>query len=891
MRARRRSWILWLSLLAWTCPVAASITVKQWHGFADNGLWTDDNNWYFGAPSSTEGAGLSGPYAHGSRVINDMQSVVQVLLSNAGSFTVSSSSSILIGSVSSPSTNAIYNLSPDPQTFNFHENVGFYGSVSSPDPSLVVLNFNGATTTWNAKDTNTNIAATLSVPNELRAVTSGGKSLSFSGPITGEGTLNISGGETVSLGGNNSYEVSAEVSSSSNLRFTNAGGSFSGPVNLDSGSVTSVSKLIYEPGSASDSFAISGNISGYGGIHAKAGILTLSGVNGYNGQTLVDSGASLRGTLGGSSRSIVVYNGGGVRVNGSLVFTDASGELAAGTISLDSAAILSYQGGGTFTLGSQVAAVTPGSGGSLDVASGTLVLTNPSNHYSALSIAGADSVLRPQAPGALPACSLSLRVGGKLDLSTWTPAPTAQRELTALNRSAGVLRIAIDAAGNSTLLSFQTPADLSAGDLSFEIVSLAGTYEPEAHVYTIIENVLNPDLEATISLVAGGGASSSLIPELRHEGQNLCFVLKGAPTPAPSSPDPSLSSFFMGVRDVAASTSFMVSRIAHVRGSREDSTGSAGSGFSSFSFARNPFAAPRPLIDPLSVTMGGMERSARDNQGQFSSMKMGKTSVWAQPFGANVDQSTMAGVLGYRAGTGGILFGADRKITPDWLAGGGVGLADSSLNFSEKKGKMDVNDKFLTLFSHWDIQKFYVEAAVTAGRQKYRAERKASSNSLTALSKYRGYQWTPHVGAGVVGDLGKHKWEAQILADYTYCHQNSYTETGAGTASVAMRAHNSSLLRTEVRGKISTSHALEVGNWQTGASLGVVNKVPLSKGPLVSVTGQEFNFSQKTKTYLSGGVEVSFQTRKGWEAGLAYNAEVGAKYFGNEVFLSLRRRF
>ena len=244
-----------------------------------------------------------------------------------------------------------------------------------------------------------------------------GSAGTYSGAVSGTGSLGKSGAATLTLTGNNTYTggttVSAGIlalsgagaisSSALNLSASGAGLSISGTTSgatlaslagVAGSTVTLGSKSLTVGDSSSTTFA--GVISGTGGLTKNgAGVLTLSGSNSYSGSTLVSGGTlALNGVNSGSGTVTVSGNTSVLRLaqNNSLVsgvLLGANSSATTGTLELASASggnylLASY--GNSGNSGGNMNFTNSGAGAAtLTFTAATNILTSGSNGGRTLS--------------------------------------------------------------------------------------------------------------------------------------------------------------------------------------------------------------------------------------------------------------------------------------------------------------------------------------------------------------------------------------------------------------------------------------------------------------------------------------------------------------------------
>ncbi len=211
----------------------------------------------------------------------------------------------------------------------------------------------------------------------------------FAGAISGTGVVNVLGGTTIFTSALNTYSGRTTIAGGT-LQIGN--GTLSGSL---PGSVTDNGLLVFNPGG---NFTASNGISGSGSVQISSGVVTLSGINGYQGNTIVSAGVLRPGNSSSLPVTTTVYLGSGVSTGGTLdlngqtvsiagLATANSGNPAVNVIGSSSTAasaqIKLYGGAASFTFGGIIqdqlgSGTTPVT---LTVNSGTLTLTG-ANTYS-----------------------------------------------------------------------------------------------------------------------------------------------------------------------------------------------------------------------------------------------------------------------------------------------------------------------------------------------------------------------------------------------------------------------------------------------------------------------------------------------------------------------------
>ncbi len=527
----------------------------------------------------------------------------------------------------------------------------------------------------------------------------------------------------------------------------------------------------------------------------------------------------------------------------------------------------------------------------------TLVLHNTSgNTLSGSMQAGTGTTITPMVANSFPANAALSLLGGSLDLTNLTPSTSPVMTASASTiSSSSTVKVVIDATSNHTTFVNLSNGVLTSTGFTLNVDVINGTLTTN-QPYTLFTNagVGSPaTLEATLT---GVTLSSGVTSSVSLSGTTYSLLLSlPSSSSSTSLSAPSIKSIGSSKSFTTAVTSTGVTRISSVmlEGSRAEASGRTGglSSDTTFSFTSNPFQAPNINTATLSMTDGGLRQSVQETREKFRPLKLGKTSIWAQPFGSVLSQDTMYGQLGFKARTGGILFGGDYHLRPEIIVGGGIGYAMTKLTMGSNGGKTNIKDKFLTVFGTYFKERFYIDGSLVLGIQRYAGYRNIVSANLSASSHHNGYQITPHLGGGY--NFRTHElYPCQIFAafDYVYAHQQGYTETGAGTQNLIYQGSTATMLRSEVGGKIDRTFEHNDTLSKVIGRLSIVNKKPFQKGTIVTANAGTFEPTIKTENYISPGLEAKHEWEDGMSVGFAYSGEFGTKYVANELSLTVKKR-
>jgi outer membrane autotransporter protein len=259
--------------------------------------------------------------------------------------------------------------------------------------------------------------------------------------------------------------------------------------------------------------------------------------------------------------------------------------------------------------------------------------------------------------------------------------------------------------------------------------------------------------------------------------------------------------------------------------------------------------------------------------GQRSGMSSGDslkgTGVWLQGLSSDLDQDARNGVDGYTANSSGVAVGADAELNANTV----VGLAYSHLNSnvtSDAGNKTQVQGNALSLYSSWGLDRWFVDGALTYGRndnegKRYIAGTQAKGNydsDVLSLNALAGYGFHP---------IDNLTLEPRVGARYSNVQIDSYTEHGS---SAALR---------------NNAQRFEIG--ELGAGVRMAGRFDLPKGTLTpeaslmayhDFIGDRVN---QTSSFVLGG--TSFAVTGASAVRDTYEGSVGVNYELNALKLGV----
>jgi uncharacterized protein with beta-barrel porin domain len=158
---------------------------------------------------------------------------------------------------------------------------------------------------------------------------------------------------------------------------------------------------------------------------------------------------------------------------------------------------------------------------------------------------------------------------------------------------------------------------------------------------------------------------------------------------------------------------------------------------------------------------------------------------WVGGYGLGGDASSNGDAQGFGFRYGGTTFGVDRYVggnTVVGLAGGYAGSrvrSDSRLQFSE------IDSIQGALYATRAVDRRYMLGILSYTHDLYESTRILPA-ALTANGEFSGYQLGSYFEAGLMRRWGAWNWQPSLGLQTIRIRQNSYTETGAGGAGLAV---------------------------------------------------------------------------------------------------------
>jgi outer membrane autotransporter protein len=180
-------------------------------------------------------------------------------------------------------------------------------------------------------------------------------------------------------------------------------------------------------------------------------------------------------------------------------------------------------------------------------------------------------------------------------------------------------------------------------------------------------------------------------------------------------------------------------------------------------------------------------------------------------YGLSNQQDTTPNRTGFDAETFGGQVGYHYDLSDDFLLGVAVSYGNTSADYDDDLGTLDSNSVRIGPYASWSFDRLYVDASLTFAYHLFDAERAIPDLELTAESDYDGYELTGYLGTGYSFFLD-HGVTLTPMASiqYSYFDIESFTESGAGGANLAVDGRSTDSLRTRLGLDVSVQTPLDL---------------------------------------------------------------------------------
>ncbi len=275
-------------------------------------------------------------------------------------------------------------------------------------------------------------------------------------------------------------------------------------------------------------------------------------------------------------------------------------------------------------------------------------------------------------------------------------------------------------------------------------------------------------------------------------------------------------------------------------------------------------------------------------------------SVWASAIGSFAHEHAQKETPAFNMDTGGLLLGYDNYRYQNLLLGAAVGYAYVDIHDKGHYGKQYISDYTTSFYSTLYVNNCFFDFALWGGYHSGKSQRDITFPGFdeTAKANIKGWQIVPHFLFGYDYKASKCTLEPFVQFDWAVNFERSFKEKGAGVLNMHQKAHNSSLLRSEIGLSCFQMHVGSKDNHLVvREQLSYVNKKMFKTGQvqaaIVGAPGGTFVVESLTKTQnlIAPGLEIFYHTRHKSSISLTYEGEFGSGYRANNITLKFAKDF
>lgn len=228
----------------------------------------------------------------------------------------------------------------------------------------------------------------------------------------------------------------------------------------------------------------------------------------------------------------------------------------------------------------------------------------------------------------------------------------------------------------------------------------------------------------------------------------------------------------------------------------------------SMAFASPDLYATLPASMNIALSVGGLGPSLDLGTGDTG-------GAWLRALGGRSHQQNRGDTYGYSGETYGLAGGVDKMFSNDILTGVFGSWTRMDMDYNDPgTSKADGNAFQMGLYSAWGPDAWFVETALAATYGAWDSRRRIVAGALdeTAESDQDVYGANLAVTIGREGVAGSFIITPVAGLEYTFSHENGYTETGAGALNQTVSSVNRQSLRSMAGGKLERSVLFENEN-------------------------------------------------------------------------------
>jgi outer membrane autotransporter protein len=248
---------------------------------------------------------------------------------------------------------------------------------------------------------------------------------------------------------------------------------------------------------------------------------------------------------------------------------------------------------------------------------------------------------------------------------------------------------------------------------------------------------------------------------------------------------------------------------------------------------------------------------------------------WTQGFGTSADQDVREKINGFKATTGGVAMGVDKRVRPDTVVGVAYSFSHTDVDTKDSKNGTKVKGHQATFYGTHDFDRgvfgtdgVFVDGQLSYAFNDYSGSRYIEVGAVTrkADSEFDGGQISTKFDLGkTVNFADKLRFTPTAGLSYTHVSVDKFTETGAGDSSLSLKKQDYDILNLNVKAKLART-------WEVnGADVTPEMHVGYSYEAIHDKIQTTSSFTGGGNSFISTGFEPANHTYSGG-MGLTFGA-------------------
>jgi autotransporter-associated beta strand protein len=202
-------------------------------------------------------------------------------------------------------------------------------------------------------------------------------------------------------------------------------------------------------------------------------------------------------------------------------------------------------------------------------------------------------------------------------------------------------------------------------------------------------------------------------------------------------------------------------------------------------------------------------------------------TFWSNVNGDFLAQHQTQKNVGFRAQTGTLSLGCDRELVENLFVGVNAAYNYSGVQWKKSRGHGSINSLYLGPYASWHWDHAYVNTSLLGSWSGYSASRHIQFPFVNrkAQSSHTGFSTLAHIDFGAITYSSNHLTiSPEAGLDYVYLYEQRFSEVGAGGLDLSVKSSQDQLLRSDVGLKFAKCALHESITWTNDLKLSWVHE-------------------------------------------------------------------